>query len=252
MKIIANILIENNFVMSFLLVATGMLLSEMISKHIFRKKIPASAVAVIVGLVAAYIGGIITGGSKGLSDISIFSGLAILGGSSIRDFAIISTAYGASPENLRKSGLAGIISLFIGIIYAFFTGTVMCVIFDYTDPVDIATISSGAVSFIVGAVTGSTLCASSDVIALAIAIGLVKAIVVMILTPLIAKYIGLNNYKTAMVYGGIIGTTVGVSAGLAATDQKLVPYGSMTATFYTGLSCLICPTILYKIITILF
>ena len=28
-------------------------------------------------------------------------------------------------------------------------------------------------------------------------------------------------------------------AGLAATDPKLVPYGAMTATFYTGLGCLL-------------
>jgi malonate transporter MadM subunit len=48
-----------------------------------------------------------------------------------------------------------------------------------------------------------------------------------------------------MVFGGLLGTTSGVAAGLAATDPKLVPYGAMTATFYTGLGCLLCPSILY-------
>lgn len=33
-----------------------------------------------------------------------------------------------------------------------------------------------------------------------------------------------------------------VAAGLAATDEKLVPYGAMTATFYTGLDCLLGPS----------
>jgi len=57
--------------------------------------------------------------------------------------------------------------------------------------------------------------------------------------------IGLNNPHTAMIFGGMIGTTSGVAAGLAATDPKLVPYGALTATFYTGLGCLLCPSLFY-------
>ena len=48
-----------------------------------------------------------------------------------------------------------------------------------------------------------------------------------------------------MVYGGTMGTNSGVSAGLAATDPKLVPYGVMAATFYTGLGCLLGPSVLF-------
>ena len=70
----------------------------------------------------------------------------------------------------------------------------------------------------------------------------------MIATPLVAKYIGLNNPQAAMVYGGLMGTTSGVAAGLAATDEKLVPYGAMTATFYTGLGCLLCPSVGYLLV----
>jgi hypothetical protein len=32
---------------------------------------------------------------------------------------------------------------------------------------------------------------------------------------------------------------------LAATDKRLVPYGAMTATFYTGLGCLLGPSVIY-------
>ena len=32
---------------------------------------------------------------------------------------------------------------------------------------------------------------------------------------------------------------------LAATDKRLVPYGAMTATFFTGLGCLMGPSVLY-------
>jgi malonate transporter MadM subunit len=55
-----------------------------------------------------------------------------------------------------------------------------------------------------------------------------------------------------MIYGGLMGTTSGVAAGLAATDTRLVPYGAMTATFYTGLGCLLCPTVLFWLTRLIF
>ncbi|MEE7594174.1 malonate transporter subunit MadM, partial [Escherichia coli] len=82
-------------------------------------------------------------------------------------------------------------------------------------------------------------------IALRIASGVIKSIVIMIVTPLVAKPAGLNYPAAAMVSGGLMGSTSGVAAGLAATDPKLVPYGAMTATFYTGLGCLLAPSALY-------
>lgn len=252
LDILKSILIENNFVMSFLFISIGLLISTAISRYIFKEKIPASAVAVLFGLIAAYISGIFTGGENGMADIAIFSGIGVLGSSSIRDFAIISTAYGASFSELKRSGLIGTLALFVGVIYAFVIGVIVAGIFGYTDPVSISTLAAGAVTFIVGPVTGSALGASSDVIALSITIGIVKAIAVMIITPLVAKMIKLDNNRSAMIYGGIMGTTVGVSAGLAATDPKLVPYGAMVATFYTGLSCLLCPTVLHAFTLMIF
>jgi len=84
--------------------------------------------------------------------------------------------------------------------------------------------------------------------ALSIAAGLVKSILVMVATPLMAPYVGLNNPKSAMIFGGLMGTNSGVAAGLAAVDPKLVPYGAMTATFYTGLGCLLAPSVLFLLI----
>ncbi|WP_366448927.1 hypothetical protein [Cecembia sp.] len=55
-----------------------------------------------------------------------------------------------------------------------------------------------------------------------------------------------------MAYGGIIGISSGVAAGLSATVSKLVPYGAVTATFYTGLGCLLCPSIFYIFLHLLF
>jgi hypothetical protein len=39
---------------------------------------------------------------------------------------------------------------------------------------------------------------------------------------------------------------------LAATDERLVPYGAMTATFYTGLGCLIGPSVAFVVMRALF
>ena len=128
---------------------------------------------------------------------------------------------------------------------SFVTGAVVAIGFGFTDAVSISTIGAGAATYIVGPVTGTALGADSAVIALSVAAGLVKAILVMVATPLVAKRIGLNNPQSALIYGGLMGTTSGVAAGLAATDPKLVPYGAMTATFYTGVGCLLAPSVLY-------
>ena len=136
----------------------------------------------------------------------------------------------------------------IGVVLSFVVGALVAHAFGYRDAVAITTIGAGAATYIVGPVTGTALGASSEVIALSIAAGLVKSILVMICTPWVAKSIGLNNPQSAMVYGGLMGTTSGVAGGLAATDPKLVPYGAMTATFYTGVGCLLAPSLLFLIV----
>ena len=59
--------------------------------------------------------------------------------------------------------------------------------FGYSDAVSMTTIGAGAVTYIVGPVTGAAIGASSDVMALSIATGLVKAIIVMVGTPIAAR-----------------------------------------------------------------
>ena len=112
----------------------------------------------------------------------------------------------------------------------------------------LATIGAGAITYIVGPVTGSAIGASSPVMALSIATGVFKAVLVMIGTPFVAKTIGLDNPRSAMAFGGLMGTVSGVTGGLAATDPRLVPYGALTATFHTGIGCLVAPSIFYLIV----
>jgi malonate transporter MadM subunit len=243
MGLIEKIVDKNSFVFSFLVVGILIYASFWFAKKIFRDKIPGSAIAISLGLVLAYFGG-----EKGIADVPLFAGMAFLGGSMLRDFSIVATAMGAEISEIKKAGLVGIFSLFFGVVLSFFLGGTIGYLMGYTDPVSFATIGAGACTFVVGPVTGSALGAGSDVIAIAIAIGVIKSILVTVVTPIIAKRIGLNNPVTAMVYGGVIGTTSGVAAGLAAVDEKLVPYGALTATFYTGLGCLLCPSLLFFIV----
>ncbi len=252
MEIIPKFLEKNGPVFAFLVVGVIIYLSGIISDKLTRRKIPASAIAILTGLVIAYIGGVYSGGEKGIADVKIFSGLGTLGGSMFRDFAIVSTAMGASFSVLRRTGWVGALSLFLGIVLSFLGGVTVALLWGYRDAVSLTAIGAGACTYIVGPVTGAAIGATSDVIALSIAAGVVKAIVVTIGTPFVAKYIGLNNPHTALIYGGLMGTTSGVTAGLAATDPKLVPYGALTATFYTGLGCLACPSILYLLMRLTF
>ena len=242
---VKGLLESNGLITGFLIVGVTMWVAYLISNKVTRGLIHGSAIAIILGLILSYIGGVYTGGSKGLADISFLAGIGLLGGSMLRDFAIVATSFGANFDEIKKAGARGTLSLFIGVALSFVVGVIFGVMFGYTDAVSLATIGAGTVTYIVGPVTGAALGASSEVIAISIAAGLVKAVLVMIGTPFVAKWIGLNNPLTAMVYGGLMGTTSGVTGGLAATDPRLVPYGAVTATFYTGLGCLLCPTILF-------
>jgi malonate transporter MadM subunit len=243
---------KNGLILAFLFIGLLTLLADFLSRVFFKKRIPGSAIAIFMGLILGYVGGEITGGQKGFSDVPHFSGLAILGGSMFRDFAIVATAMGASFFLIRKSGLLGFISLLVGIFLFFIVGVAIAWAFGYRDPVSLCTIGAGACTYIVGPITGGALGASSEVIALSIATGVVKTIAVTIFTPIFAKKIGLESPASAMAYGGVMGTSSGVAAGLAATDPKLVPYGAVTATFYTGLGCLLCPSLLFLILELIF
>ena len=245
MELISDVLIKNGLLFAFVIVGAMMWISYYASHHLTRGRLHGSAVAIILGLVLAYFGGLATGGKKGLADIELFAGLGIMGGAMLRDFAIVSTAYGVDLGLIRRAGITGVVSLFLGIVISFLVGGVVALMFGYGDAISMTTLGAGAATYIVGPVTGTALGASSEVIALSVAAGLIKSVLVMIGTPFIAPLIGLNNPKTAMAYGGLMGTTSGVAGGLAATDKRLVPYGAMTATFYTGLGCLLGPSLMY-------
>ena len=240
-----NALTHNSLVFAFAIIGLVIFVSVKLSRYLTFGRVHGSAIAVLMGLGLAYWGGLETGGTKGLADVKIFAGIGLLGGAMMRDFAIVATAFEVNVTEARKAGLIGIVSLFLGTLIPFIFGASVAYSMGYTSAIDMTTIGAGAVTYIVGPVTGAAIGASSDVMALSIATGVVKAIMVMVFTPVLAKFMGLTTPRSAMVFGGLAGTVSGVSAGLAATDRRLVPYGALVATFHTGLGCLLGPSVLY-------
>ncbi|MCG5236557.1 malonate transporter subunit MadM [Xanthobacter oligotrophicus] len=236
---------DNPLITAFAFVGVVIWVSNQIGRHLTGGRVAGSAIAVLGGLALAYWGGAVTGKAKGLADIATFSGLALMGGAMMRDFTIVATASEVHVDEAKKAGWLGVVALLLGTVLPFAVGVIVAWSFGYTDPIALTTIGAGAVTYIVGPVTGAAIGASSDVMALSIATGVVKAIMVMVFTPVFARFMGLKTPQSAMVFGGLAGTVSGVSAGLAATDRKLVPYGALVATFHTGLGCLLGPSVLY-------
>lgn len=248
LKSFEPLLIKYSLVTAFAVIGTTVWISYILSDKLTKGRLHGSAIAILIGLILAYVGGVVTGGKKGIADIQVLSGIGIMGGAMLRDLAIVATAFGVRMEEFRKTGISGIISLFAGVFVSFAVGAIVAYAFGYRDAVSITTIGGGAATYIVGPVTGGAIGASSEVMALSVAAGLVKSILVMTTTPFAARFIGLDNPRSALIFGGLMGTTSGVAGGLAATDAKLVPYGAMTATFYTGIGCLLGPSVIFIII----
>jgi malonate transporter MadM subunit len=252
LEIIQKLIAEAPLVTAFAFVGIVIWISNQLGRHLFRGHVAGSAIAVLAGLALAYWGGIVSGKAKGLADISPFAGLALMGGAMMRDFTIVATASEVQVDEAKKAGWLGVIALFLGTILPFIVGVSVAFAFGYTDAVTLTTIGAGAVTYIVGPVTGAAIGAPSEIIALSIATGVLKAILVMIFTPPLAGFMRLNNPQAAMVFGGLAGTVSGVSAALAATDRRLVPYGALVATFHTGLGCLMGPSVLFLTVRALF
>ena len=72
-----KILIQNGLVTSFALVGLIMWVSSLISRKLTFGRVHGSAIAIVIGLVLAYVGGVFTGGQKGLADLPLFTGVGL-------------------------------------------------------------------------------------------------------------------------------------------------------------------------------
>lgn len=123
-KILSNFT-SNGLITAFVVVGLVCWGASWISTHLLRGKIHSSAIAIVAGLLLAWVGGELTGGKKGIADISLFSGIALMGGGMFRDFAIIATAFGVKLEELKKAGLAGLLALIISTVLSFYLGAIV-------------------------------------------------------------------------------------------------------------------------------
>lgn len=252
MELLIDVLVKNALITALAVTGLMMFVSHLLSKYLTRGKLQSSAIAITMGLVLAYFAGVYTEGTKGVSDIAVFSGFALLGGAMLRDLAIASTAFEVDVREVKKAGKIGLIALSLGCVVPFVAGAGIAWMMGYKDAVSMTTIGAGAMTYIVGPITGTAIGASSEVIALSIAIGLIKAVFFMVGTPIFAKFMYLKSPRSAMVFGGLAGSTSGTAAGLAGTDVRLVPYGALVATFYTGLGCLLGPSVFFLIVKAIF
>lgn len=207
-----KLITKNGLVAAFIIIGITTWIAYKIG-GLTKGRIHGSAIAIFFGLILAYIGGVVGGGHKGLASIPMFAGVGVMGGAMFRDFAIVSTAFGADLREIKKVGLVGVLSLIFGLLTSWVAGVGVAYAMGYTDSVSLVTIGAGVATFVVGPVTGASLGASSEVIAISIAAGVVKSVLVMILTPFVAKFVGLDNPQSAMIYGGLMGTTSGTAAG---------------------------------------
>lgn len=199
-----KLITKNGLVAAFIIIGITTWIAYKIG-GLTKGRIHGSAIAIFFGLILAYIGGVVGGGHKGLASIPMFAGVGVMGGAMFRDFAIVSTAFGADLREIKKVGLVGVLSLIFGLLTSWVAGVGVAYAMGYTDSVSLVTIGAGVATFVVGPVTGASLGASSEVIAISIAAGVVKSVLVMILTPFVAKFVGLDNPQSAMIYGGLMG-----------------------------------------------
>lgn len=179
---ITKLFVKNGMVFAFMLLGVIMFVAYKLG-GLTKGRVHGSAIAIFLGLVLAYIGGVTTGGSKGIADVPLFAGMGLVGGAMFRDFAIVSTAFGADLHEIKKIGWRGVASLFIGEFICLVAGIAVAYPLGYTSAIDLVTIGAGVATFVVGPVTGAALGASSEVIAISIAAGVVKSVLVMVVTP---------------------------------------------------------------------
>lgn len=139
MELLSSVFEKNGLLVAFVVVGALMLLSGWLSKTLTRGRLHGSAIAIIFGLALAYWGGVTTGGDHGLADFAVFSGLALMGGSMLRDFAIVSTAFGVDLKEIKRSGVTGVLSILLGVVVSFVVGASVAAAFGYRDAESLVT-----------------------------------------------------------------------------------------------------------------
>ena len=80
MDIIETVFVRNNLIVAFAAIGLVMWVSYFFANKLTAGRIHGSAIAIALGLLAAYWGGITTGGTRGVSDFALLGGIGLMGG----------------------------------------------------------------------------------------------------------------------------------------------------------------------------
>ena len=124
-KMLTHLFVEEGLVAAFAMVGAVMWLSYVLSKRLTFGRVHGSAIAIVIGLALAYVGGRLTHGHKGLADLPVFAGIGLMGGGMLRDFAIVATAFEVDVGQAKKAGLLGVVALTLGTVIPFVFGSLV-------------------------------------------------------------------------------------------------------------------------------
>jgi len=144
LETLESVLIKYSLVTAFAIIAIIIWVSYAISQRITNGRMHGSAIAILIGLLLAYFGGVAAGGTKGIADIECLAGIGLMGGAMLRDLAIVATAFGVRFVEFQKTGISGMVALFAGVLVSFFIGALVAYVFGYRDAVSMTTIGGGS------------------------------------------------------------------------------------------------------------
>ena len=78
MDIIETVFVRNNLIVAFAVVGVTIWISYFIADRFTAGRIHGSAIAITLGLIAAYFGGVTTGGSTGVADMALLGGIGTI------------------------------------------------------------------------------------------------------------------------------------------------------------------------------
>ena len=94
--------------------------------------------------------------AKGLADVKLFAGIGLMGGAMLRVRDRRDRVRSATDRGAQGRAV-GVVSLLLGTVLPFIVGACIARAFGYTDAVSMTTIGAGAVTYIVGPVTGAAI-----------------------------------------------------------------------------------------------
>ena len=100
---LVQVLTKYSLVTAFAVIGITVWVSYYLSEKLTRGWLHGSAIAILIGLILAYFGGLTTGGTKGIADIKVLAGIGVMGGAMLRDLAIVATAFGVRMDEFRKT-----------------------------------------------------------------------------------------------------------------------------------------------------